>query len=169
MQVTGIGHAAYVCQDLDRSVAFYRDRLGFTYKFSLTYQDQLDMETQEAQQRGEALDPARAEQLSAKKDKRWICYLETPAGQFVELFDGSGATIPAVPTWSHLNFNHLALLVDDIRAAEQDLRAAGVPIDDAPKLGPDQTWQMWSHDPDGNRIEFMQYTDASWQLVGRGE
>ena len=31
----------------------------------------------------------------------------------------------------------------------------------------DNTWQMWSHDPDGNKIEFMQYTEKSFQLVGR--
>lgn len=26
-----------------------------------------------------------------------------------------------------------------------------------------------SHDPDGNKIEFMQYTDRSYQVVGKPE
>ena len=167
LHVAGIGHLAFVCRDLEASVAFYREKLNFKHKFSLTYADQLDMNLKQAELNGEVPDPDMVARLSAKADRTWIAYLEFGGGQFVELFDGSGATIPAVPTWSHLNFNHVALLVDDIFAAEAALRAAEVPLDEAPKLGPDQTWQMWAHDLDGNRIEFMQYTDASWQLCGR--
>ena len=169
MKITKIGHLAYVCKDLETSMAFYRDKLGFVYKFSLTYGDQLEMNLNQARKNGETPDPEMVARLSAKKDRTWISYFEFGDGQFVELFDSGSATIAAVPTWNHLNFNHVALLVDDIEAAERELRARGVPIDEAPKLGPDQTWQMWSHDPDGNRIEFMQYTEGSWQLVGRPE
>ena len=169
MKLLKIGHLAFVCQDLAAVSAFYRDKLGFTYKFSLTYADQLAMNLAQAEKAGETPDPDMVARLTARKDKTWIAYFEFGEGQFVELFDGGGATIPAVPTWNHFNYNHVALLVDDIFAAERDLRAKGVPIDEAPKLGPDQTWQMWSHDPEGNRIEFMQYTDKSWQLVGRSE
>ena len=28
---------------------------------------------------------------------------------------------------------------------------------------------MWIHDPDGNRIEMMQYTDESFQITGNIE
>ena len=28
---------------------------------------------------------------------------------------------------------------------------------------------MWIHDPDGNRIEIMQYTDESFQITGNIE
>ena len=169
MKVTQIGHVAYVCKDLERSVAFYRDVLGFTPKFSLSYGDFLDMNLDEARRAGVDPDPEMVARLSAKKDRTWITYMAFGDCQFVELFDANGATLPGATDWDHLNFSHLALLVDDIQAACAELTARGVPIDTAPKIGSDQTWQMWSHDPDGNKIEFMQYTENSWQLVGRPE
>ena len=85
----------------------------------------------------------------------------------MELFDRGSATIPCEPTGEHLNYSHVALLVEDIHAAHAELVEKGVPIDTPPKLGLEGTWQMWSHDPDGNKIEFMQYTETSWQLTGK--
>ena len=49
----------------------------------------------------------------------------------------------------------------------EKIRATGAPIDSEPAMGMEHTWQMWSHDPDGNKIEFMQYTDKSYQVVGK--
>ena len=45
----------------------------------------------------------------------------------------------------------------------------GINIDIEPKIGNSHTWQMWIHDPDGNRIEMMQYTDESFQITGNIE
>ena len=33
-------------------------------------------------------------------------------------------------------------------------------------LGMDKTYQMWMHDPEGNRFELMEYTDESYRLHG---
>lgn len=35
--------------------------------------------------------------------------------------------------------------------------------------GQSETWQMWIHDPDGNKFEIMQYTDKSLQHHGNIE
>jgi len=162
MNVKEIGHLAFTCADLEASIEFYRDKLGFKNKFCISYADFL-----EHQKKQPDADPAHLAYLESVKDKIWIAYFEMGGGQFVELFDRGNADIPCVPTGKHLNYSHVALLVDDIHAAHAELIEKGVPIDTPPKLGLEGTWQMWSHDPDGNKIEFMQYTAASWQLTGK--
>ena len=39
-------------------------------------------------------------------------------------------------------------------------------IDTPITKGPSETYQMWLHDPDGNKFEIMQFTDKSIQVVG---
>ena len=51
-------------------------------------------------------------------------------------------------------------------AARKELEARGVTFDTQICKGPSETYQMWTHDPDGNRFEIMQYTEKSYQLVG---
>jgi hypothetical protein len=41
----------------------------------------------------------------------------------------------------------------------------GIKLDKDIDLGPDGTYQLWIVDPDGNRIELMQYTEKSKQLI----
>ena len=162
MNIKEIGHLAFTCADLDKSVEFYRDKLGFKNKFCISYGDYLDF----LKKQGNA-DEKYIAYLETVKDKTWIAYFEMGNGQFVELFDRGNASIPCVPTGEHLNYSHVALLVEDIHEAHRELLENGVPIDTPPKFGLEGTWQMWSHDPDGNKIEFMQYTESSWQLIGR--
>ena len=59
-----------------------------------------------------------------------------------------------------------ALMVDDIFEARKELIEAGIEIDIEPNKGQSETWQMWIHDPDGNKFEIMQYTDLSLQHQG---
>jgi len=60
------------------------------------------------------------------------------------------------------SFRHICLEVDDIESTVQELRDRGIEVSD-PKLGKDQSWQVWITDPDGNRFELHQYTPESWQ------
>ena len=161
MKIKEIGHLAFTCADLEKSIEFYRDKLGFRNKFCISYADYL----QHLKENGG--DENYMAYLETVKHKTWIAYFEMGGGQFVELFDRGNATVPCVPTGEHLNYSHVALLVEDIHEAHRELLEKGVPIDTPPKLGLEGTWQMWSHDPDGNKIEFMQYTERSWQLTGR--
>ena len=146
MTIREIGHLAFTCRDLDASIRFYKEVLGLREKFTLYYED--------AGRRVEG-------------DQRWIVYMEVGDGSFIELFNGLDASRPAVPGGENYNYQHMALILPDIQAGYRELLEKGAPVDEPPKLGCDGTWQMWSHDPDGNRIEFMQYTDRSYQLKGR--
>lgn len=60
-------------------------------------------------------------------------------------------------------------MVDDIHEAREELVKAGIEIDIEPNKGQSETWQMWIHDPDGNKFEIMQYTDKSLQHHGNIE
>jgi len=60
---------------------------------------------------------------------------------------------------------HICLETDDLDGMRKKLTAAGIETTE-PKLGSDQSWQMWMHDPDGTAIEFHQYTPQSTQYTG---
>lgn len=166
MKLKQIAHIAFTCKDLEASVAFYRDVLGCTNKFRIRYGEWLDHLIAEAKKAGKAPDPAQVARLTPIADKTWIAYMEMADGQFIELFDAGAATEFDVPDGTKLNYNHLSIETDDIHALYDRLTECGVKTDSEPKLGLEHTWQLWTQDPDGNRIEFMMYTTRSWQLTG---
>lgn len=87
----------------------------------------------------------------------WIVYLKVCPGQFIELFFGGMENPPKA------NYSHLCLQVDDIYEIEAKMKELGVEIDVPIKQGKDTNMQCWVHDPDGNRIEFMQLMPTSYQ------
>lgn len=88
-------------------------------------------------------------------------YLRAGEGTFIEVFRQEQID-PKAPS----PMKHLCLEVDDIDAACAKLRAAGYSVGDK-KLGADRSWQAWTADPSGVRIEFHQYTAESSQRTGR--
>jgi lactoylglutathione lyase len=105
----------------------------------------------------------------AETDPNGIAYMfeEVAPGQFLELFP-TDAPLPDAPAVqpATARYTHMSLLVDDIQEMATQLRENHVPIDIEPNIGNSHVWQMWSRDPDGNKIEFMQYTDQSFELTG---
>lgn len=87
-------------------------------------------------------------------------YLEAAPNQFIEVFRRNEQA-EGTP-----HIGHLCLETSDIQALHQHLVGHGVEIRVAPKLGADQSWQMWISDPDGTAIEFHQYTPQSSQHTG---
>lgn len=140
--ITGLGHVAFFISDLERSLDFYCNKLGFREAF------RLDREG---------------------TPSPWIVYLQIAPGHFIELFPGGQGENPK--RGSYVGYNHFCLLVDDLRATLQELAARGVEITGEPKQGLDHNWQYWLTDPDGNAIELMQImpespqyaVDGSWQ------
>lgn len=165
-KVTGISHAAFKCKDLDASLHYYKDVLGGELAFVMLYSEFYEFKKKEAEAAGKELDPVYWNAFGIYGDKPWIKYVKF-GSVFVELFDAGIATELRPGDEGFLNFQHLALEVDDIKGFTETIRGKGAPIDDEPAIGLDFTWQMWSHDPDGNKVEFMQYTDKSYQVVGK--
>ncbi len=87
-------------------------------------------------------------------------------GQFLELFHPDGTLQEPGDLAGQYGYQHLSIQVADLAQARSDLLAAGVVPDTEISQGPDYTRQFWIHDPDGNRIELMEYAARSFQVVG---
>jgi catechol 2,3-dioxygenase-like lactoylglutathione lyase family enzyme len=130
--IKGIGHAAYTVEDMKRSLHFYCEILGLKKAFELS---------------------------EPTTGAPWIVYLEVAGNQFIELFYGGKKSAPWEATV--IGYNHLCLEVEDIQETANSIKRKGGILDKEPKRGVDHNWQCWIHDPDGNRIEFMQLDPES--------
>lgn len=131
--VTGFGHTAYNVKDMEKSLKFYHDVLGFEKAFELRNQ---------------------------KTGEPWIEYIHAGGSQFIELFYTEEG---AEKQTGEIGYNHLCLEVKDIHEIVKRIEEAGAPLDAPVKIGTDKNWQCWTHDPDGNRIELMQMGEDSMQ------
>jgi catechol 2,3-dioxygenase-like lactoylglutathione lyase family enzyme len=86
-------------------------------------------------------------------------YLEVSPGLFIEIFQRDTIDAKAISP-----IQHFCLEVDDLDPVGRRLVEAGFEV--TPKtLGADHSWQMWTTDPSGVRIEFHQYTERSCQIT----
>ena len=136
--IQSIAHAAITVRDMEESIRFYTEALGFEKAFEIP---------------------------NPKNGAPWIVYLCVGKGQFVELFyDG---TVENPWREELVGFNHLCFAVDDIHAAAQQVKDAGFRIDVEPIEGCDFNWQAWTKDPNGVRVELMQMDPRSphWKFM----
>ncbi len=84
-------------------------------------------------------------------------YIKVGNRTFIEVFQGD----PGTPG----NIRHVAIEVSDLDALLAQIRAAGFEVEDK-TMGADNSWQAWTTDPNGVRIEFHQYTPQSKQITG---
>ncbi len=163
MRITNIGHPSFRVSDRDKALHFYCDCLGLKKKFTISYEEFLAFKNFPED------DPGR-KAMEPFKDQIWITYLEVAPHQYIELFYPEGATEHfnwALDSFNHIGYLHLALEVEDIHAAYEELKAMPeVKIINEPNMGIEGAWQFWLEDPDGNSIELMQYEDYAWQLKG---
>ena len=130
----GIGHACFVCKDIEASLHFYCDQLG--------------MRLVGIQNNDEG--------------KPWLYYVRIADGVYLELIpDGQGEN-PNIG-WNSRGFNHLCLETDNLLEDVERLRSIGVEIAQEPKTAADNNWQAWINDPDGNKIELMMLAPDSPQ------
>jgi lactoylglutathione lyase len=131
--ISQIAHWALKVHDLDRSLAFYRDTLGFKEMMRINHED------------GQLM----------------LVYLRVTDTQYVELFPrGKGEVAPDEETTS---MHHVCLQVSNMAETVEALGKIGVPLFRDAKRGLDGNNQCWIKDPDGNRIEFMQMLPGSMQ------
>ena len=107
--------------------------------------------------------PGVEEQFRLTKDDGsvWLVYLRVAPGQFIELFPRAEGPYER-PT--NAGYSHFCLEVDDIQALYRAFVESGLTPKGEPKLGGDGSWQLWIEDPDGNPIEFHQFTPDSMQV-----
>ena len=135
--INAIAHVALKVKDLDRSMDFYVNKLGFTEMMRLPKPD--------------------------GSPGVWLVYLRITDTQYLELFpDGQGDRAPGRDATA---INHICLGVSDIDVTLAHLERVGIPLTQGKKMQMDKNWQAWIEDPDGNRLELMQMADDSLQFA----
>lgn len=135
MKMKTLAHLAFRVSDMEAALNFYCKGLGMKQKFM----------------------------LDDAQGRPWLTYLEIVPNQFLELFYDHDHLKSVSQTDEHIGYLHLSIEVEDIHAAREELEQKGLPIMRDIVLGPDHTYQFWTVDPDGNEIEFMEYTKDSLQ------
>jgi lactoylglutathione lyase len=142
-------HVGVTVSDLGRSIAFYRDLLGFRVAY----------------ERGEVTAEYMPRLVGIPGARLKIAGLDIPGLHLdlIEYITPRGATV-AGPT-SDVGNVHLGFTVDDLWAAYRFLAAAGVhfksePV--SPTTGPNKGgWAVYFVDPDGTTLEMIQRPQPS--------
>src|SRR5438093_4898612 len=144
-RMIGADHTGITVSNLERSLAFWRDVLGFELSHT-------------AHQTGEM-----AKEITGVAGAEIkLAVLKTPGGHKIELLD-----YLAPPNRKHADVRpcdvghvHVALLVDDLDAILEKIAGSGWRAADKPqtlKMGPNAGNRVvYVRDPDGTTIEFMQ-------------
>jgi catechol 2,3-dioxygenase-like lactoylglutathione lyase family enzyme len=128
----------YIVDDVDESIAFYRDRLGFS----------------------EVMHPAPTFAMLAKGDLRLA--LSAPSGE-----GGGGQAMPDGTVPAPGGWNRFTLEVDDLERMVEALRAAGATFRNEIVTGVGGN-QILLEDPSGNPIELFQPTREEARLRPSG-
>ena len=141
-----LAHLCFTTNNLERIIAFYRDGLGLEVKFRFNTAD----------------------------DTLFGAYISAGDTTFIEFFDqelaarqwGNG-TGPS-PLTSGTRYGHFCFEVTGLPALRETLIARGVEVGPI-STGLDDSYQAWLADPDGSRIELMEYTHTSAQIAAGTE
>lgn len=133
MKAQYLGHVVFYVKDLQRSLAFYRDLLGF-------------------QEVGRIFNGAAAALTSGRTHHELL---------LIQVGDA-----PGPPSGRRRGLYHIGIKVgdslDELRAAKQELEAAGVPIDGMSDHTVSQS--LYLKDPDGNEVEvYVDAAEAIWK------
>lgn len=159
MKFNEIMHLSFYTDQMDVMRDFYERKLGLKAKIIMRYDAYKNNPQRQAWAKKAETNPT---------DIAYI-FIELAPGQYLELFPKAENQKAHEQPDTRLGYSHFALMVDDIFQAREELVQAGVEIDIEPNKGQSQTWQMWIHDPDGNKFEIMQYTEHSLQYRGNIE
>ena len=154
MNITSIMHVSFHTDKFEEMIEFYVNKLGFKTKIvtkAKAYKGKNNYYGELAE-----IDP----------EKVIIVYLELVPGQYIELFPKKPNQKENEEWNTRLGYSHYSLLVDNIFDAKEELMKKGVELDTDISKGPSETYKFWIHDPDGNKIEIMQFTEKSYQVVG---
>lgn len=158
MEYNSLMHIGFFTDRMEEMVRFYTEVLGGTVKVVSRYGSYLHRDDRPAMQ---AIAKVRPNDI-------FNIYVEMAQGQFVEFFPKEEGQKEHTGFNEHLGYSHFALCVPDIQEAVRELESRGLTFDTKLSKGPSETWQIWAHDPDGNKFEIMQFTDKSWQVTGHG-
>ena len=130
--VTSMTHLAIDTKDMEESLRFYKDVLGFKKIFELS---------------------------NPETGAPWIVYIQVAKGQFLELFHTDPDKREIRRT--DVGFSHICFCVDSVEETAKHIQEAGYTLDILPCRGCDNNLQTWVRDPNGIRIELMEISPDS--------
>jgi len=89
-------------------------------------------------------------------------YLDFGGRTFIEVFRKADSSFAETN-----QINHICLETEALDELIAHVRAQGITITDK-KLGADGTWQAWTNDPNGVKLEIFEYTENSMQFKPQG-
>ncbi len=158
MKYENLAHVAFNIKDMEKALQFYCDGLGLKYAYTVMY------DVVYGRMKDEGAPEEILKRFEAFLGKPWHVYLEITEGQFLELFYTYGDEPLPGNLSGKCGYQHLCLQVPDIQEAWDEVVSKGIKPTSNIRLGRDNSYQFWVADPDGNRIELMQYTEKSHQL-----
>lgn len=168
MKYKHLGHLAFNVSDMDAALKFYCEGLGLKIAFSMTF-DPIYQQLQKDIAAGTVpswMDGEKAlKEMELRRELPWLIYLQAAPGQFIELFYTYDGETLLGDTSHNCGYQHLCLEVDNIQNAWEEITGNGIQPTSQINQGPDGSKQFWVADPDGNRIEIMQYTEKSLQVI----
>ena len=145
--IRGIHHTAISTPDIERSLSFYRDLLGFEVIYSSTW----------------GVGTESADRITGLKDSAARIVMLKAGNACVELFQYSNPTPKAAepmrPVCDH-GVTHICLDVTDIDSEYTRLKAAGMTFHCAPQGG-GPLRATYGRDPDGNVVELLEISDVT--------
>ncbi|MBD5094952.1 MAG: VOC family protein [Subdoligranulum sp.] len=132
-------HVGFIVKDIDHSLDFYMNKLGFTLYNRWT-------EPVEEVENGMCI-PGASLELAQVKGYGFLL-------EFIRFVTGEGSDEKFLS--NHIGTGHISFLVDDLPAAIEHLKSQGVEFCSEPVMLPNSSWVMF-YDPDGIRVEIMQF------------
>ncbi len=150
--IHGIHHTAISSSDIERSLHFYRDLLGFEEMFKLNWE----------------VGDKTLDDITGLTDSSARVVMLKAANACVELFEyATPAPKPADdrrPVCDH-GITHLCLQVSDIEGEYNRLKAAGMVFHCPPQSVGDSLRVTYGRDPDGNVVELLEVIGDSEMSV----
>jgi catechol 2,3-dioxygenase-like lactoylglutathione lyase family enzyme len=139
----GLHHVAICTPDADRSIAFYRDQLGFKVVVDQSWQPGVDMADTVL-----GLERSSGRQVLLRIGNAYLELFEfwSPPGR---------AGDPQRPVSDH-GYTHLCIDVDDLDETYERLLTIGVPFHSPPQDLFPGVRTCYSRDPDGNVVEIQE-------------
>jgi lactoylglutathione lyase len=136
MRIKRLGHIAIRARDIEGTAKFYREVLGMKEAFRMYNQE---------------------------GGKLGSVHIFVAPSNYIEIFP-NGVKDPRSDHLTEIGLNHICFEVDDAAGCLEEVRGRGAPIDVELKKGFSRCLQFWTHDPDGNRIEFMELPPDCLQI-----
>ncbi|MDR2149711.1 MAG: VOC family protein [Spirochaetaceae bacterium] len=134
--ITRIGHCAIRARDIEKTAHFYTAVLGMQEAFRM-------------------FDPVDGTVASI--------HIYVAPSQFIEIFPHGSQECPLKK--DSIGHSHICYEVDDAAAYCALVCSRGAPLDSELKRGASKCIQFWTHDPDGNSIEFMELPPDCLQVA----